>query len=68
MYKIAKGIDKVEWEEEIEFRNIRRGHDLSFNREAFKSRNNNDFARYVSIRHNFFTNRVSQIWNKLPRD
>ena len=36
MYKIAKGLDKIEWEEEIEFRNIRKGHDLSFNREAFK--------------------------------
>ena len=48
MYKIAKGLYIVEWEEEIEFRNIRIGHDLSFNREAFKSRNRNDFVHYVS--------------------
>ena len=69
MYKIAKGLDIVEREEYIEFRNIRRGHDLSFNREPFKSRNKNDLAHYVSIRHNFFTNRVFQIWNKLlPRE
>ena len=25
---------RVEWEEDIKFRNIRKGHDLSFNREA----------------------------------
>ena len=53
MYKIVKGLDVVEWEEEIELRNIRRGHELSFNRESFKSSNRNDFANYVSIRHNF---------------
>ena len=53
MYKIVKGLDVVEWEEEIEFRNIRRGHELSFNRESFKSSNRNDFANYVSIRHKF---------------
>ena len=46
MYKIAKGLDIVEWDEEIEFRNIRRDDDLSFNREAFKSRNRNDFAHF----------------------
>ena len=59
MYKIAKGLGIVEWEEEIEFRDIRRGHDLSFNREELKTKNRNDFAHYVSIRHNFFTNGVS---------
>ena len=68
MYKIVKGLDEVELEKEIEFRNIRRGHELSFNRESFKSRNRNDFAHYVSIRHDFFTNRVTQTWNKLPRE
>ena len=65
MYKIVKSLDVVEWEEEIEFRNIRRGHELSFNRESFKSKNRNDFAHYVSIRHSFFTNRLTQTWNKL---
>lgn len=54
MDKIFKGLDLVEWDEEIEFRNIRRGHELSFNRESIKSRNRNNFAHYVSIRHNFF--------------
>ena len=68
MYKNANGLDVVEWEEEIELRNIRRGHELSFNRESFKSSNRNDFANYVSIRHNFFTNIVTQTWNKLPRE
>ena len=68
MYKIFKGLDVVEWEEEIEFKSIRRGHELSFNRESFKSKNRNDFAHYVSIRHNFFTNKVTLTWNKLPRE
>ena len=67
LIQIAKGVDIVEWEEEIELRNIRRGNDLSFNRKAFKLRNSNDYAYYASIRHNFFTNMVTQIWNKLPR-
>ena len=44
MYKTTKGIDIIEWEKNIELRNIRRGHDLSFNREAFKSRNSKDCA------------------------
>ena len=48
MSKIAKGLDIVKWVEEIEFRNIRRGNDLSFNR-AFKSKNRNDFAHFDSI-------------------
>ena len=54
IYKITKGLNRVEWEEEIEFRNIKRGHDLSFNREAFRSKTRNDFVQYVNIRRNLF--------------
>ena len=48
MYKIVKRLDEVKWEREIEFRDIRRGHELNFNRYAFKSTNRNYFDHYVS--------------------
>ena len=62
MYKITKGFDKVEFEEEIEFRNIRRRHDLSFNREAFRSTDRNNFAHFMLIYDTtFLTKRVFPI-------
>ena len=33
--------------------------------ESFPSRMANDFAHFVSVRHNFFLNRVPKHWNKL---
>ena len=44
-----------------------RGNRLRLRREAFKSRVRNKFARSVTLRHSFFTNRVVSRWNKLPK-
>ena len=43
-----------------------RDNRLRLRREAFKSRLRNKFAKSVTLRHNFFTNRVVPRWNKLP--
>ena len=47
----------------------RRGHNLIYIMESFKSRRRNDYAFFVGERHslvNFFVNRVAPIWNLLP--
>ena len=38
---------------------------LRLKRESFPSKKVNDFGRFVSARHNFFLNRVTENWNKL---
>ena len=68
MYKNANGLDVVEWEEEIELRNIRRCHEINFTRESLQSRKRNDFANYVSNDIIFFTNRLTETWNILPSE
>ena len=75
MYKIVKGHDGIEWikpprlrsgmELEGPIKGVR-GNSLRIQRESFKSRNSNNFSHSVTVRHNFFLNRVAPIWNKLP--
>ena len=44
------------------------GHNLSYNRESFKSRRRNYFALFVEEILNFFVNRVAPSWNVLPQN
>ena len=43
-----------------------RGNSVKLRREVFSARSKNDFAAQVSVRHNFFSNRVTPVWNALP--
>jgi hypothetical protein len=45
-----------------------RGNSRRVRSQSFSSRENNDFCSSVSTRLNFFTNRTSKWWNKLPND
>ena len=75
MYKVVRGLDEIEWTKspllrtDIDLEGPAqgvRGNRLRLRREAFKSRVKNKFAKAVTLRHNFFTNRVVPRWNKLP--
>ena len=68
MYKVVRGLDEIEWTKspllrtDIDLEGPAqgvRGNRLRLRREAFKSRVKNKFAKAVTLRHNFFTNRVS---------
>ena len=41
------------------------GNSVSMMREIFKAKDKNDNCHFVTVRHNFFTNRVTEHWNKL---
>ena len=58
MFKIMKGLELVEWEKDLNIKDRTRGHNLSYNRESFKSRRRNRLAFFcvVAERHNFFVN------------
>ena len=43
-----------------------RGHKMKIDRESFSSQLRNDHAASVNVRHNFFRNRVTPLWNALP--
>ena len=58
MFKIMKGFEVVEWEKDLNIKQRTRAHNLSHNRESFKSNMRNDFAFFVAERPNFFVNRV----------
>ena len=42
------------------------GNSMSMMEESFRAKNKNDNCHFVTVRHNFFTNRVTEHWNKLP--
>ena len=76
MYKVIRGLDKIEWTESPLLRKDIylaspdpgvRGNRLRLRMETLKSKIRNNFARSVTQRHNFFTNRVIPGWNKLPK-
>ena len=46
MFKIMKGFEVLEWEKDLNIKERTRGHNLSYNRESFKSRRRNDFALF----------------------
>ena len=75
IYKVIRGLYEIDWTKspllrtDIDFTGLAqgfRGNRLILQREAFKSSARNKFARTVTQRHNFFTNRVTPRWNKLP--
>ena len=67
MFKIVKGFDEVNWFNNVVFKNIGsdstapqlRSHEFVVERQLVKN---------CDQRHNFFINRVSTFWNRLPRD
>ena len=70
MYTILNGIEIVDWHTGPVYapeRNTRSAarNDKCLVREVFSSRNANDFAHFVSVRHNFFLNRGAEHWNRL---
>ena len=56
MFKILKGLDRVNWKSEINWSESRAGRRQQMRREIT---NNN-------VRHNFFINRTANVWNNLP--
>ena len=47
---------------------LTRSNGVKIKRDAFKSKTRNDFARQVSIRQNYFFNRIKPTWNALPEN
>ena len=43
-----------------------RGNSMKIERELFNAKDKNKYARFTTLRHNFFSNRVTNIWNELP--
>ena len=77
MLKVQKGLEKIDWvKPPLLTKNHYltgpafgvRGNSLRLRRESFKSRLRNDFSQSVSMRKNFFSNRVVPTWNSLPDD
>ena len=60
IFKIVHGYETVTWEKPLEWRakNLRHQNSLNYSREITKT----------EARHNFFTNRIANEWNKLPED
>jgi ribonuclease P/MRP protein subunit RPP40 len=64
MFKISKGYDKINFHNPIRhFSSNLRGHNMRIRREILNKGSKND-----TIRHNFFTNRISQDWNTLTQE
>ena len=70
MYKITKGHEGIEWVKPSRLRsdldlngpkNGVRGNIKRIQRESFKTRNMNGFSHSVTVRHNFFLNRVAPL-------
>ncbi|CAF1064320.1 unnamed protein product [Brachionus calyciflorus] len=67
MFKFSKGFDKINWFNPVIFKNdslnglrqCPRSHQLTIERQLVKN---------CEQRHNFFVNRISSIWNRLPKD
>jgi hypothetical protein len=76
MYKILKNHDDISWIRDPR-ENLSRntyekrenfGNDLILVREKFSARNSNDHCHFVDVRHKFYSNRVTERWNKLPNN
>ena len=72
MYKGLNNLEKINWYKgpilatnPHEKRSIS-GNQLSLLREHFPSKSRNDLSHFVTVRHEFFTNQVTEYWNKLP--
>jgi hypothetical protein len=65
MFKITKGYESICWENS-QVQSDRASRKQNLKRESFSSKRSNDFCREVSVRHNFFINRVIPDWNNIP--
>jgi len=63
MYKIQKGHDQVQWPNFVQQNHGDRRYELRGHNETIRREKTSN-----SDRHNFFMNRVSTHWNKLPAD
>ena len=71
VYKLLNGLEQVRDDlVNLDKRDpecaVTRGNSCKLVRENFSSKLSNDFAAQVSLRHNFFSNRVVPVWNALP--
>ena len=73
-FKHFANLDEINWHKGPDLmaarpeRTCRQMNSQSVRREAFPSSNANNFCHFVNVRHEFFLNRVSEYWNKLPND
>ena len=74
LFKSINGYEIIKWERELinaPYINFVgpssgiRGHKFRLERDSYPSANSNDFCHYVTIRHNFLTNRAVPTWNSL---
>ena len=70
MYKVLNGLESFNWFKGPRFAPLTQTRSSENNsvrlvRESFPARARNDFGHYVSVRHDFFLNRVSERWNGL---
>ena len=76
MYKILKNHDDISWvrdpRENLSKNTYEKSenfmNDLSLVRERFSARNSNDHCHLVDLRYKFFSNRVTEHWNKLQNN
>ena len=71
MYKVMNGLENINWStgpKRVPPSQTRAAtnNSLRLIRETFPSRSRNDFGHSVTLRHEFFTNRVVGSWNSLP--
>jgi ribonuclease P/MRP protein subunit RPP40 len=61
MYKVLNGLDAIKWHNPQEFveESITRGHNKRIRKQIVKRAN---------VRYQFFTNRITNNWNKLPQE
>ena len=72
MYKVLNNLEEINWYKGLtlatnphEKRSIS-GNQLSLLRKHFPSKSRNDLSHLVTVRHEFFTNQVTEYCNKLP--
>ena len=68
MFKLITNIDEINLHNQIQYFNDNgcvRGHNLKIHREFVNTQNN---SKLNTIRHSFFTNRVSNDWNVLDQE
>lgn len=70
IYKALNGIENFNWFTGPQFSprtqtRSSENNDFRLERESFPAKNQNDFGHFVSVRHDFFLNRVTERWNRL---
>jgi hypothetical protein len=69
MNKIKNKLEVINWTDGSKLSDSqypkRVGNNYNLVRNSFTAKQRNDFCQFVSIRHNFFSSRVTENWNKL---